>query len=340
MATERIEASEVESAVEAALENCEHAVLAVSGGLDSMVLLAAAAKLPARRRRSLVVATFDHGTGKAAGRAAALVARYSSKSGFLCVRGRAATIGRREEEWRRARWDFLREVASRKAASVVTAHSLDDQVETVFIRILRDSGPRGLAGLYADSEIVRPFLNINRSRLADYARVFRVPFVEDPSNRDRKHLRNRIRLDLLPSIVKRNPRFPAELLALSREAANWRRSLEDLAGSVEAEPERDGALRISRSSLAGYDADSLRVLWPALAARASVVMDRRGTQRAAQFTISGATGGTIQLSGGVEILMRRDHMLLRRRVPASGRMLPASGQPVPAWGEARPETTA
>ncbi|HMI45504.1 MAG TPA: hypothetical protein VK491_05000, partial [Gemmatimonadaceae bacterium] len=73
------------------------------------------------------------------------------------------------------------------------------------------------------------------------------------------------------------------------------------------------------SSLEGYDADSLRVLWPALAARASVVMDRRGTHRAAQFTISGATGGTIQLSGGIEILMRRDHMLLRRwRVPARG----------------------
>src|SRR5687768_6460864 len=334
MAIARVEASEVESAVEAALENCEHAVLAVSGGLDSMVLLTAAAKLPARKRRSLTVATFDHGTGTAAGRAAALVARYSAHSGFSCVTGRAATIGSKEEEWRRARWEFLRQVASRKAASVVTAHTLDDQVETVFIRILRESGPRGLAGLYAESEIVRPFLNISRSTLDEYARVFRVPFVEDPSNRDRKHLRNRIRLDLLPSIVKRNPGFPDELLALSREAANWRRSLEDLAGSVETEPERDGALRISRSSLAGYDADSLRVLWPALAARASVVMDRRGTQRAAQFTISGATGGTIQLSGGVEILMRRDHMLLRRwRVPPSG-------QPVPAWGKARPETTA
>jgi hypothetical protein len=119
--------------------------------------------------------------------------------------------------------------------------------------------------------------------------------------------------------VSRNPGFPEELLAVARESANWRRSLEDLAANVESESQRDGALRISRSSLAGYDDDSLRVLWPALAARASVVMDRRGTQRAAQFTIKGATGGTIQLSGGVEIVMRRDHMLLRRwRVPANG----------------------
>ena len=314
-----VEAFEVENAVEAALENCDHAVLAVSGGLDSMVLLTAATRLPARKRKNVFVATFDHGTGKAAGRAAALVARYSFQSGFLCVTGRASTVGTKEEEWRRGRWEFLRQVASKRAASIVTAHTLDDQIETVFMRILREAGPRGLAGLYAESEIIRPFLSIGHPRLAGYAHRLRVPFVQDPSNRDRKHLRNRIRLDILPSIVKRNPAFPDELLAVARKSATWRRSIEDLAGNVETESERDGALRVSRSSLKGYDADSLRVLWPALAARASVVMDRRGTHRAAEFTISGATGGTIQLSGGVEIVMRRDHMLLRRwRIPASG----------------------
>ena len=319
-----VEAFEVENAVEAALENCDHAILAVSGGLDSMVLLTAATRLSARKRKKVTVATFDHGTGKAAGRAAALVARYSSQSGFLCVTGRASTVGTKEEEWRRGRWEFLRQVASTRAASIVTAHTLDDQIETVFMRILRQAGPRGLAGLYAESEIIRPFLSIGSPTLSAYAHRRRVPFVQDPSNRDRRHLRNRIRLDILPSIVKRNPAFPDELLAVARKSATWRRSLEDLAGNVETESEGDGALRINRSSLEGYDADSLRVLWPALAARASVVMDRRGTHRAAEFTISGATGGTIQLSGGVEILMRRDHMLLRR-MPARGRMVPASG---------------
>jgi tRNA(Ile)-lysidine synthetase-like protein len=309
----RVEASDVDCAVEAALGNGGPAVLAVSGGLDSMVLLTvAASQLPSRARKNVMVATFDHGTGKAAGRAAALVARQAFLSGFVCVTGRASTIGTREEEWRRGRWQFLEQVASKCEANVVTAHNLDDQVETVFMRILRDAGPRGLAGLYAESEIVRPFLNISRATLASYARRNNVPFVQDPSNCDRKHLRNRIRLDILPSIMKQNPTFSDQLLSLAREAAAWRRSLEDLAGKVGAEAEQDGALRISRSSLKGYDADSLRVLWPALAARASVVMDRRGTQRAAEFTIKGATGGAIQLSGGIEIVMRRDHMLLRR----------------------------
>jgi tRNA(Ile)-lysidine synthetase-like protein len=312
MTAARVEASQLESVVGSALADCAHAVLAVSGGLDSMVLLTAASRLPPRARRNILVATFDHGTGKAAGRAAALVARQAYRAGFLCVTGRASTIGTKEEEWRRGRWAFLQRVAEKRGSCVVTAHNLDDQVETVFMRILRDAGPRGLAGLYADSEIVRPFLNISRARLAEYARRNRVPFVQDPSNCDRRHLRNRIRLDILPCIVKRNPTFPDELLSLARKSAEWRRSLEDLAGSVESESEREGGLRINRSSLQGFDEDCLRVLWPALAARASVVMDRRGTHRAAEFTIKGATGGTIQLSGGVEIVMRRDHMLLRR----------------------------
>jgi tRNA(Ile)-lysidine synthase len=328
MAIARVEASEVERAVDGALESCGNAVLAVSGGLDSMVLLTAAGRLSAQKRRKITVATFDHGTGSAAGRAAALVHRYAVRLGVLCVNGRASTVGTKEEEWRRGRWAFLRQVASANTAVVVTAHTLDDQIETVFMRILRESGPRGMAGLYADSEIIRPFLDIGRSKLDEYAHAHRVPYVQDPSNSDRRHLRNRIRLDILPSIVRRNPGFPGELLALAREAAKWRRSLEEIAGTVEAEPQDGGALRISRSSLAGYDADSLRVLWPALAARASVVMDRRGTHRAAQFTISGATGGTIQLSGGLEILMRRDHMLLRRWRPEGGRM-PQGGRMQP-----------
>ena len=323
MATARVEGAGVNSAVEKSLGECERAVLAISGGLDSMVLLSAAAKLPMSVRSEITVATFDHGTGRAAGRAAALVARHAFRFGFLCVSGRAATVGKREEEWRRARWQFLEQVAAKRDAQVVTAHTLDDQVETVFMRILRDAGPRGLAGLYAESRIVRPFLNLSRATLAAYARQHRVSFIEDPSNMDRRHQRNRIRHDILPSIMKQNPGFPNDLLALARKSAEWRRSLEDFLPNIDAAEERDGALRVSRSSLAGYDAECLRVLWPALAARARVVMDRRGTHRAAEFTIRGATGGAIQLSGGVEIVMRRDDMLLRR---SSARGQVPSGQ--------------
>ena len=329
MIADRFEVSaEVESAVAGALADGSTALLAVSGGLDSMALLTAASKLPAPRRKRVIVCTFDHGTGTAARRAAALVVRESDRLGLPCLSGQAVTKGTREDEWRRARWEFLRTAAAAHGASVVTAHTLDDQVETVFMRILRDAGPRGLAGLYAESEVIRPFLGIRRTTLERYATRNRIRYVEDPSNADRRHLRNRVRLDILPSIVKRQPDFPDQLLALARAAADWRRSLDELLPAIDATAGRDGSLRISRSSLSGYDADSLRVLWPALAARASVVMDRRGTHRAAEFTMKGATGGAIQLSGGIEIVMAREHMLLRRaggvgRMRATSRELSA-----------------
>lgn len=313
------DSADVESAVARGLAGCSTALLAVSGGLDSMALLRAASRRSSAGPRGIIVATFDHRTGAAARRAAALVARESARLGLECISGRAATRGTREEEWRRARWEFLRGVAALRGATIVTAHTLDDQVETVFMRILRQAGPRGIAGLYAESEIVRPFLSLSRSTLARYAAEQRIRYVDDPSNADRKHLRNRVRLDLLPSIVKRHPEFPDELVALARQAAEWRRSLDEILPAIEAVAELDGAIRVSRSSLRGYDEESLRVLWPALAARASVVMDRRGTRRAAEFTMKGATGGAIQLSGGVEIVMSREHMLLRR-VSAGGRM--------------------
>ena len=315
MVADRFEVStEVESAVASALADCSTALLAVSGGLDSMALLTAASKLTSSRHKRIIVSTFDHGTGAAARKAAALVARESQRLGFRCVSGQALSTGTREEEWRRARWEFLRAVAKAHAATVVTAHTLDDQIETVFMRILREAGPRGLAGLYAESEVIRPFLGIRRATLERYARAHRIAHVDDPSNADRKHLRNRVRLDILPSIVKRRPGFPNELLTLARAAAEWRRSLDEVLPAIDVTPESNGSLRISRSSLRGYDADSLRVLWPALAARASVVMDRRGTHRAAEFTMKGATGGAIQLSGGIEIVMSREHMLLRKAV--------------------------
>jgi len=313
MVAHRIEVSaQLENAVAHALNTCSIALLAVSGGLDSMALLFAASKIPHASQKRIVVGTFDHGTGPSARNAAALVARECSRTGLECVTGRATFAGTREEEWRHARWEFLQGLAALRGASVVTAHTRDDQVETVFMRILREAGPRGLAGLYAESEVVRPFLDTDRATLERYVRQHGIRYVEDPSNKDRRHLRNRVRLDILPSILRKHPTFADELLTLARRSAEWRRSLDEILPAIDATPERDGALRVSRSSLRGYDADSLRVLWPALAARASVVMDRRGTHRAAEFTMKGATGGAIQLSGGVEIVMSREHMLLRR----------------------------
>ena len=285
-------------------------LLAVSGGLDSMVLLDAAARVV--NRGDLRVATYDHATGPHAARAVKLVLRRCRDLGIMCVSGRAAKAGTRESEWRAARWTFLRGEAERSGSTIVTAHTLDDQIETVFIRVLRGAGARGLAGLYAESDIVRPFLALARDCIARHAARFAVTWVDDPSNFSRLHLRNRIRHDLLPAIVRLRPDFPAQLIDISLDAARWRRSMVSLADTVTTAAGSDGSLRIARAALAGYDAEGLRALWPSLAARSNVVLDRRGTHRLAEFTMNGQTGGSIQLSGGIEVRMFRDHLLLRR----------------------------
>src|SRR5689334_18047855 len=84
------------------------AVLAVSGGLDSMCLLAAAAVARESRACELVVATFDHASGAHSSRAAAFVAKASSQYQLPTVIGRAAEVARNELTWRNARWEFLR----------------------------------------------------------------------------------------------------------------------------------------------------------------------------------------------------------------------------------------
>ena len=274
-----------------------------------MVLLDAVSR-SLESRTSVLVATFDHRTGNHASRAARLVQRQAEKRRLRCVVGVAARKGTRESEWREERWNFLRQTARQFRAPVVTAHTLDDQIETVFMRILRDAGARGLAGLYAESEIVRPFLDLARLELEAYASANQIPFVEDPSNASRAYLRNRVRHDLLPAMTKVRPGFPSSLLTIARLAARWREEMEETVSQIDVSVGSDGAIRVARNDLSGYDAESLRTLWPAIAAKAGVVMDRRGTQRLAEFTMKGHTGGSIQLSGGIEVRMFRECLLL------------------------------
>ena len=275
-----------------------------------MVLLDAISRSLSAPRSSVLVATFDHRTGDHASRAARLVQRRAEKTRLKCIVGTARKRGTRESEWREERWKFLRMTAKNFRAPVFTAHTRDDQIETVFMRILREAGPRGLAGLYAESEIVRPFLDLSRCDLEVYAQANRIPHVEDPSNASRAYLRNRVRHDLLPAMTKVRPGFPSSLLTIARLAARWRVEMEETVSQIDVSMTPEGSLRVARADLAGYDAESLRTLWPAIAAKAGVVMDRRGTQRLAEFTMKGHTGGSIQLSGGIEVRMFRDHLLL------------------------------
>ena len=282
-------------------------VLAVSGGLDSMVLLDAAASLDVA-----LVATFDHGTGNAATEAARLVETEAHARGLRAETGRARGGLVTEAQWRTARWDFLRSVAQRENATIATAHTRDDHTETVLMRVLRGAGARGLAGLYADSPVIRPLLARSRHELVAYARMRRLRWVEDPSNASRHFLRNRVRHDLLPALRRAHPSIDAELLAIASRAEGWRRDMEQMVdSSIPYELHADDALDVGADALRPYPEASLAILWPVLTAKIGVVLDRRGTDRLARFAPAARVGSRIQLSGGWQVVRSRDRFQVR-----------------------------
>ena len=278
-------------------------VLAVSGGCDSMVLMhavAAAGERSAGGPRDVVarVLTFDHGTGPAASAAAALVAREGIRLGFEVRSGHASLPRATEAEWRAARWRFFRE-ATLPGARVATAHTRDDQLETIVMRVMREM-PGSAASRASPRSRLTSRARFSSSPARQFGRMATLTaFCLSKIRRTRRgeYLRNRMRLDLLPAIDTVRPRFAAEMLALAERAAAWRVEVDALVARLVSESADDGIIRVAREELATYDSSTLCVLWPAIAARASVTLDRRGTLRLAQFTSSGAPGARMQLSG-------------------------------------------
>jgi tRNA(Ile)-lysidine synthase len=313
-------------------------LLAVSGGLDSMTLLSVMAAVA--RDRIAAVATFDHGTGVSARRAVRHVERVSRALGLVVITGRLTEgdtrAGGLEARWREGRLRFLRATAARLGARIVTAHTQDDQIETVLMRVLRGSGARGLAGLASRSDILRPFLSVRRRALERYAESRGVSWVEDPSNASTVFLRNRIRREVLPALRRADPTIDDALLATARVAAEWREDVERFVDrSFTVRQPVAGTVVVATAELADYDLDSLAVLWGALAGRAGLALDRRGTQRCATFTMRKPSRGSIPLSGGWSVEANPGTLVLRRTRsdPVGESFLPVNG--VLEWGSFR-----
>lgn len=304
------------TAVRTLLGGGERLVLAVSGGVDSMVLLHAVAHArPGGGGDGIVVATFDHASGAHAAAAVDHVRRLAGAWGVPVVTGRAAAPMRGEAAWREARWRFLRDVAGERSARIATAHTRDDQLETIVMRALRGAGARGLSALLAPSDILRPFLDVSRAAVERYADAHAVPWIEDPTNRDRAHLRNRVRLDLLPAMRALSPGFDEAMLALARRAAEVRRACAAIARDlvVDVAPGRVVATRVTNAE---WPAPAQALLWQAIAETGGIVLDRRGTVRLAHFGCEGRPGTLIPLSGGFEAVHRHETIELRRRLAA------------------------
>jgi tRNA(Ile)-lysidine synthetase-like protein len=193
--------------------------VAVSGGLDSVVLLDLLCELRRPLQLELVVATVDHGTrpGDSAGDAA-FVRGLARARGLPCYCGRFAGLaGRgREDAARRARLAFLRGVP---AEHVALAHHLDDQAETVLLRLLRAASLEALGGMRAHrAPFVRPLLGVPRERLIAWARDRGLLWREDASNEDPSVERNRIRHAVMPGLEVVHGGVRERLVALAGAA--------------------------------------------------------------------------------------------------------------------------
>jgi tRNA(Ile)-lysidine synthase len=205
-------------------------VLAVSGGPDSTALLWLAARWRARMKypTKLVAVTVDHGLRKESAREALAVKRLAKRLKVehrtLRWTGRKPKTGIQEAA-RNARYRLLAEAASKAGATTIaTAHTLDDQAETILFRMARGSGISGLRGIarlstiplgnapsrdawegwqegmQASINLVRPFLHIPKSRLIATLKAAGIPFADDPSNLDVRFARPRFRA-LMPKLA-------------------------------------------------------------------------------------------------------------------------------------------
>ena len=199
-------------------------LVAVSGGADSVALLSLLHQVADSMELHLEAAHLDHALRDASCADASFVEQLCIELGIpLTVERRdVAAIakqrkGNLEEVARDIRRDFLEAVArTHDCALIALGHHADDQAETFLMRLLRGSGPSGLAGMrVVNKSVVRPLLSFHRDDLLVYLQGEKIAWREDVSNLDQAFTRNRIRHDLLPLLESYNPNVVVSLLVFA-----------------------------------------------------------------------------------------------------------------------------
>ncbi len=196
-------------------------VVGVSGGPDSTALLILLAE--SGLNLHCIAAYIDHGLRPdETGAEQEMVARLASTTGTrFCsravpARDYAAALGLSLEEAARIlRYQALEAIRrEHNAAEIAVAHTADDQVEEFLLRLVRGCGRKGLAGMdYRHGRVIRPLLEVRKQTLVDFLAARNIPCCVDSSNLDRRFLRNRVRLDLLPLLEGRfNPSIRRTIL--------------------------------------------------------------------------------------------------------------------------------
>ena len=223
-------------------------LVAISGGKDSVALLHLLHTLKNAGEGAIIAAHLNHRLRDAASDGdERFVRQLCDELGVRLEVGRADVARAAELHGdgieaaaRNARYEFLLQAAHRHGARfLATAHTADDQVETILHRILRGTGISGLRGISAARAmddgltLVRPLLSVRREEIEHYVQAEQLPFREDASNRDLRFTRNRIRCDLLPKLrAEYNPGINDALLRMGELAAECDSVISELARSL------------------------------------------------------------------------------------------------------------
>ena len=227
-----------------------------------------------------------------------------------------------EEAGRAVRYPLLAEMAATTRCRVTaTGHTATDQAETVLMRLIRGTGPLGLAGIDPSrgDGFVRPLLCATRAEVRQYARRAKLPVHEDETNRDERHLRNRVRARLLPLLRRLNPRIEPLLCGLADDAARLQGLVERLAGAAVTVPPDNRGVAVAHDALAGLDGAlapyvmlaAFRTLCGAPAA-----LSRTHVDALVRLASSATKGAELHLPRGIVATREREGIRLRRGGPA------------------------
>lgn len=209
--------NKLSAALEAMMPGGGKLICAVSGGADSIALLFSAYLLREKLGLDLAAAHFNHNLrGEESDGDEAFVRDFCARYDIAFYSGGAqVTAGAKglEAAAREARYAFLRTLPG----TVATAHTADDNAETILLHLLRGTGLKGLGGITpVQGNVIRPMLDITRREVEDFLTEYALPHREDSSNAGDRFLRNRIRHEVMPLLTKENPSFARNTSAMAR----------------------------------------------------------------------------------------------------------------------------
>ncbi|MCU0667106.1 MAG: tRNA lysidine(34) synthetase TilS [Patescibacteria group bacterium] len=277
-------------------------VVAVSGGVDSVVLLH---MLATNGFKKIIVAHINHGIRPDSNKDQELVKELASNYnyGFETVNFNLGANAS-EETSRKARYEFLNQIkSSYKASAIITAHHQDDVIETAFINIIRGTGRNGLSSLKSDNNLVRPLLNISKSQIIKYAKLNNLKWLEDSTNQDKTYLRNKIRHDV---VAKMSDKQRASMISIIKNISKINLDLDNELKSFLNRGLHKDKLVLNRSWFCKLPHNIATEVARLILIRAgSREIDKDSIERFVVGVKTLPAGKTIQLSGVVILLTKR-----------------------------------